>query len=95
MGREILHTVGYVYKNYALRSLGKLAPSPLQPDAIRGKIKFYSDQAHRLNNLVAAVSSTTRLYVHLQTRCVLLGFVAVPVCFFEGLYPKICVNVEM
>ncbi|CAN0312295.1 unnamed protein product [Ascophyllum nodosum] len=68
MGREILHTLGYVYQNYARRSLGKLALGVLEPEAIRGKIKFYSDQAHRVNNLLAAVSSTTRLYVHLQTR---------------------------
>lgn len=69
MGREILRTVGYVYKNYALRSLGKLAPNILQLQAIRGKMKYVSDKAHRMNNLLAAVSSTTRLYVHLQTRC--------------------------
>ncbi|CAM9616883.1 unnamed protein product, partial [Hapterophycus canaliculatus] len=68
MGREILRTVGYVYKNYAQRSLGKLAPSVLQPEALKGRMKFYSDQAHRVNNFISAVSSTTRLYVHLQTR---------------------------
>lgn len=68
MGGQILATVGYVYKNYALRSLGKLAPHILQPEAIRGRIRFYSDQAHRVNNLLSAVSSTTRLYAHLQTR---------------------------
>ncbi|CAM9568381.1 unnamed protein product [Scytosiphon promiscuus] len=68
MGREILRTVGYVYKNYAQRSLGKLAQNVLQPQAIRGRMKFYSDQAHRVNNILSAVSSTTRLYVHLQTR---------------------------
>jgi len=95
MGREILCTVGYVYKNYALRSLGKLAPSPLQPDAIRGRIKFYSDQAHRVNNLVEAVSSTTRLYVHLQTRCVLLGLLPSLHVSLKVCTRKICVNVEM
>ncbi|CAM9667952.1 unnamed protein product [Ectocarpus fasciculatus] len=68
MGREILRTVGYVYKNYAQRSLGKLAPNVLQPQALRGRMRFYSDQAHRVNNMLSAVSSTTRLYVHLQTR---------------------------
>ena len=68
MGRQILRTVGYVYKNYAQRSLGKLSSNVLQPEAIRGRMKFYSDQAHRVNNLLSAVSSTTRLYVHLQTR---------------------------
>lgn len=68
MGSQILRTVGYVYKNYALRSLGKLAPHALRPQAIRGRMKYVSDRAHRVNNLLAAVSSTTRLYVHLQTR---------------------------
>ena len=68
MGRDILHTLGCVYQNYARRSLGKLAPGVLEPETIRGKIKFYSDQAHRVNNLLAAVSSTTRLYAHLQMR---------------------------
>lgn len=69
MGRQILRTVAYVYKNYALRSLGKLAPSVLEPQAIRGKLKYALDRVHRVNNLLSAVSSTTRLYVHLHTRC--------------------------
>lgn len=76
MGRQILRTVGYVYKNYAQRSLGKLSSNVLQREAIRGRMKFYSDQAHRVNNLLSAVSSTTRLYVHLQTRLVCVLFFA-------------------
>ncbi|CAM9982204.1 unnamed protein product, partial [Sphacelaria rigidula] len=69
MGRQILRSVGYVYQNYALRSLGKLAPSILQPQAIRGKMNYVTDRAHQVNNFLSAVSSTTRLYALLQTRC--------------------------
>ncbi|CAN0382104.1 unnamed protein product, partial [Discosporangium mesarthrocarpum] len=80
MGPQILSTVGYVYRNYGHRTLGKLAEAgegrggggvgdlSSIPQAIRGRLGYMSDRGHRLTNLLSAASSTTRLYLHLQTR---------------------------
>ncbi|CAM9804503.1 unnamed protein product, partial [Phaeothamnion confervicola] len=68
MGVEILRTVGYVYRNYGHRSLGKLARSSLQPRAIKGQWRYFLDRGHRLQNVLAATGSSAKLMLHLQTR---------------------------